>query len=434
MLREMLRSADASGRRLGEDAWRLLLGLAKGGGYEVFSPSYRYLVSNLVLIGGLSREEAQLLDPWQGEVSKIVREPLREEMKGHQMALVPPPPMVGPSSRSRPFLLGVHEVTNEEYRRFVASEPRAGDDDCTVKGEEWSVGRVTVAGSGDEESRSENHRLTNEYHLFFWLPTGRSSSNRESVSVATSFVPPTSIRDHPVTYVSWFAAAAFCDWLSLGDEFGRRYKTELFAALDWKGKASVSEDPEAGAAGYRLPTRSEWVWAAKGGHEDLQRPWEAFPYYLAERGAGDGSHIPSGVIDNVAWTKYARYQQVMKAVILGAGKQAREVLYDEPNDYGVSGLVGNVREWVHDTGNDEGAETERLILGATGFLGEETFDFEYKTSLYPRNTNPDVGFRVARSLRPSDVKVLQQRETEIASLAEKPQATLGSCAAPDTPK
>jgi hypothetical protein len=111
----------------------------------------------------------------------------------------------------------------------------------------------------------------------------------------------------------------------------------------------------------------------------------------------------------------------MKAVFLGAGKQAREVLYDEPNDYGVSGLVGNVREWCHDTANAEGAKAERFILGATGFLGENTFNFEYKTSLYLRNTNPDVGFRIARSLAPSDINVLRRREAEIAALGARPQ-------------
>lgn len=422
MLGEMLRSAGVGERRFGEEAWQLLVGLAESGGYQVFSPSYRYLVSNLLQIGGLSQAQAKLLDPWRGRISKIVRGPLREEMKGHEMALIPPPPMPNSPTNSKPFLLGVHEVTNHEYRRFVASEPRANDSHCTVRGFEWSVRRVTIAGSGDEKSRSENHRLTNEYHLFFWLPTERSSTNLDSASGnaggRTSYLPPDAIRNHPVTYISWFAAAAFCDWLSLGDGFDRRYKAELHDALESEG--SVSHEPDAENIGYGLPTRSQWVWAAKGGHEDLQRPWEAFPYYLEERGAPGGSKSPPGVIDHAAWKRYARYQQVMRAVLLGAGKQAREVLYDEPNDYGVSGLVGNVREWCQDSANGEGVETERLILGATGFLGEETFDFEYKTSLYPRNTNPDVGFRVARSLRLSDIKALRRREIEIASLEAEP--------------
>lgn len=418
MLSEMLRSAGVGERRFGVEARRFVVGLAQGGGYQVFSPSYRYLVSNLLQLGGFSRDEAQLLDPWRDEVSNIVRCPLRKEMKDHKMALIPPPPMANSASKSEPFLLGVHEVTNDEYRRFVGSEPDPSDDDCTVQGPEWSVRRVTVAGSGDEKSRSDNHRLTNEYHLFFWLPTGRSSGNLNSASgnggERTVYLPPAAIRAHPVTHVSWFAAAAFCDWLSLGEGFDRRYKAELHDALGWK--ASGSDDSKAEATGYGLPTRSQWIWAAKGGHEDLQRPWEAFPYYMAERGAGGGSQKPPRVVNDAAWARYVRYQEVMRAVLLGTGKQAREVLYDEPNDYGVSGLVGNVREWCQDTKNGEAEKTERLILGATGFLGEDTFDFEYKTSLYPRNTNPDVGLRVARSLRPSDIKVLRRREIEIATL------------------
>jgi len=420
MLSEMLRSTGNSERSFGMEAWSFLVGLAKGGGYQVFSPSYRYLVSNLRQIGGLSQEEAELLDPWQGEVVKIVRGPLRKEMKGHQMALVPPPTTANSESQSKPFLLGVHEVTNEEYCRFVEGTPGLSENDCTVKGPEWSVGRVTVAGSGNEKGRSVNHRLTNEYHLFFWLPTGRFSSNPGSASGneggSTLYVPPVSILEHPVTYVSWFAAAAFCDWLSLGERFGRCYERELFDALEWGDNVSVSADPKAETTGYRLPTRSEWVWAAKGGHEDLQRPWEAFPYYLGKNNSWGGGERPPNVVNDTAWSRYARCQQVMRSVLLGAGKQAREVLYDEPNDYGVSGLVGNVREWCQDTIGRGGVETERLILGATGFLGEETFDFEYKTSLYPRNTNPDVGFRVARSLSADEVRRLAGRQEAVAEL------------------
>ena len=78
--------------------------------------------------------------------------------------------------------------------------------------------------------------------------------------------------------------------------------------------------------------------------------------------------------------------------------------------------MGNVREWCQDIANSGERETERMILGATGFLGEETFDFKYSTALYLRNTNPDVGFRIARSLQPAEVSQLRRREKEIASL------------------
>ena len=415
MLSEKLSAAGEDiSRRFGKEAWQLLVGLANKGAYQVFSPSYRHLVSNLSLIGGLSPDEAQLLNPWQGDISEIVRGPLHEAIAGHEMTLIPPPPL---GLLSSPFLLGVHEITNDEYRQFIESEPLPKQNDSTVTGAEWSVERVTVAGSGNEESRSPNHLLTNEYHLFFWLPLAGSSSNRDSPAGRrgnSTYLPPAAKRDHPVTYVSWYAAAAFCDWLSLGDGLTRHYKTTMQQELGLKSPDSVERKLD--ATGYRLPTRSEWVWAAKGGHEAMQQPWQAYPYYLTEANDTSGYQKHADNEDNAELTKYRRYQDIMKVVLLGMEKQVREVLYDEPNDYGVCGLMGNVREWCHDSAKEE---IERIISGATGSLGEETFNFKYKTSLYPRNTNPDVGFRIARSLRPGDIDVLQRREIEIASLAAK---------------
>jgi formylglycine-generating enzyme required for sulfatase activity len=97
---------------------------------------------------------------------------------------------------------------------------------------------------------------------------------------------------------------------------------------------------------------------------------------------------------------------------------------DEPNDFGISGLMGNVREWCQDTPEGATSAIERLVVGATGFLGEDTFDFDYKTPLYPRNTNPDVGFRIARSLSADDCDALDARQNELKQLPP---------AAPDEP-
>jgi formylglycine-generating enzyme required for sulfatase activity len=104
-------------------------------------------------------------------------------------------------------------------------------------------------------------------------------------------------------------------------------------------------------------------------------------------------------------------------------KQSGNVIHDEPNDFGVAGLIGNVREWCDSAPNEhidvnKSELMQRLILGATGYLGESTFNFEYGTPLYPRNTNPDVGFRISRTLGSDEVEILRKREAAIAALAK----------------
>jgi formylglycine-generating enzyme required for sulfatase activity len=101
-------------------------------------------------------------------------------------------------------------------------------------------------------------------------------------------------------------------------------------------------------------------------------------------------------------------------------KQSGDVLHDEPNDFGIAGQIGKVREWCDSSptrseGDSNSEPAQRLVLGAAGNLDESTFNFEYETPLYPRNTNPDVGFRVARTLGPEEVAILREREAAIAA-------------------
>ena len=108
------------------------------------------------------------------------------------------------------------------------------------------------------------------------------------------FLVKNGFEKHPVTYVSWGGAQAFCTWL-----------TKI--ANDWRAKEGRILLPN-----YRLPTEAEWEYIAKVGHNEKHN------------------------IDKVAWHKE------------NTSAQIQPVKKRKKNKFGVYDLQGNAEEWCLD--------------------------------------------------------------------------------------
>ncbi len=146
--------------------------------------------------------------------------------------------------------------------------------------------------------------------------------------------------NYPLVGVNWKQAQAFCIWRT------QLLNNYLAGRGEWEANR------------FRLPTESEWEWAARGGLDLSPYPWGG-PYIRNSNGCFLGNYKPlrgnytdDGGLHTVVVAHYA------------------------PNDYGLYDMAGNVAEW---TNNSYDASTYN-------FAHDLNMDYQYDAKL----TDPDV--------------------------------------------
>ena len=122
--------------------------------------------------------------------------------------------------------------------------------------------------------------------------------------------------NYPVVGVSWRQAKAFCVWRS-------NMLNQYLESIDY----STLND-------FRLPTESEWEFAARGGIASQSYPWGG-PYV----------RNPNGCF-------LANYEPLRGAYDDDGGVKTLMVGHYAPNDYGLYDMAGNVSEWCLDAYNE----------------------------------------------------------------------------------
>jgi len=153
--------------------------------------------------------------------------------------------------------------------------------------------------------------------------------------------------DHPVIFVSWYGAQAFCNWLQ--EKTGKN---------------------------YQLPTEAQWEFAARGGNKSR-------------------SYIYAGHdnLDVVGW-----YYD-------NSGGGTHQVGQKRPNELGIYDMSGNVYEWCQDwygnysssaqrnpTGPSSGSS--RVSRGGSWHYGGVNCRVPNRISIYPERSSFFLGFRV----------------------------------------
>jgi formylglycine-generating enzyme required for sulfatase activity len=207
------------------------------------------------------------------------------------------------------FYLDETDVTNAAFAEFVSAVPAWARD---------------VVPEGDQNGR----------YLAHWGDDGRSDASQA---------------DHPVTFVTWYAAASYCAW-----------------------------------AGKRLPTEAEWEYASGAAIDDRQYPWGDDPPTAALV-----NWSGSGIDGTVPVASYP------------------------PNPPGLYDMSGNVWKFLADAWSDSYAaapgsalgvdeavaardRTRRVVRGGSSGANAANLRVRYRDSHRPWDAREMVGFRCAR--------------------------------------
>ena len=217
------------------------------------------------------------------------------------------------------FYMASTEITNGQYRAFLK--------DLKAQGLEADVQRFQVQEQAWEEIDGYNEPLAKNY-----------------------FKHP-SYDEYPVVNVTYEAAQRYCEWLE--DKYNA-----LLEGIQVK---------------VRLPQKSEWIYAAKGGREIAPFPWGGFYVknakgcYLANFNPEEG-YAEDGGFYTVKADAYF------------------------PNDYGLYNMSGNVAEMTSENG---------IAMGGS-WMTEDYNQIRTDSEASYNKAQPSIGFRPVLSVSSSE--------------------------------
>jgi formylglycine-generating enzyme required for sulfatase activity len=226
-----------------------------------------------------------------------------------------------------------YPVTNKRYRRYIRYlEGKEGELLEILPRERFDKRMIESSSPGKDFGKHLSRDVEG------WVDKLRSAQDTEKRFNGD---------DQPVVGVSWFAARAYCLWLSALEQAGRETKSDGDGLL------------------YRLPTEIEWEWAAGGG--ERRYPW--------------GDKRP-----DVKLANYARNEGATTPV----GRYP-----DGATPRGLMDMAGNVWEWM-DNWYDEDTKRARCLRGGSWLHYEYALRCSYRADA-PDDRPVSVGFRVVRS-------------------------------------
>jgi formylglycine-generating enzyme len=206
--------------------------------------------------------------------------------------------------------------------------------------------------------------------------------------------------NRPVTYVSWFDAARFCNWLENGQPTGaQNASTTEQGTYTLNGAMSGLTFAKTPGAVYGLPNENEWYKAAyyqpaaEGGPASgyWRYPTRSNTQPNSRNGSATDPNSANYYYDDGLANGYNGGYAVNNSTTLPTGNALTDVGAFSLADsfYGTFDQGGNVWEW-----NDAVISTSRGLRGGSWFSGETDLATSARFSSTPSSERNIVGFRI----------------------------------------
>jgi formylglycine-generating enzyme required for sulfatase activity len=185
--------------------------------------------------------------------------------------------------------------------------------------------------------------------------------------------------DCPQTFVSWYDATAYCNWLSAKAGIPQEQWCYVPNQEGQYAAGMKVADDIIARSGYRLPTEAEWEYACRAGTTTA--------HYFGR--------------DDSQLVKYAVFDAVSSGKPKSVGQR-------KPNDYGLFDMHGNAAEWCHDryraqptTGMVDAfspisGREPRVVRGGSFQDGSNRTRSAARSQRLPGQRDATLGFRIAR--------------------------------------
>ncbi|MBC8218803.1 MAG: formylglycine-generating enzyme family protein [Planctomycetes bacterium] len=265
------------------------------------------------------------------------------------------------------FFMSRFEITNQQYRDYLNSAHDAFD----IKVD----GGIVYASSDGNNSylycNTHSYDANSQIDYSGGVFSVRTKGGRD-------------MSNDPMVLVSWYGAAACCNWRSQQEGKEQCYNLSTWAC-DFSKK------------GYRLPTEAEWEYAARGGLSGRRFPWgDTISHSQASY------HSSSNCSYDISPTRgyHPTWNDGIKPYTSPVGSFS-------PNGYGLYDMAGNVWEWCNDWwdqayyasspgANPQGpvSGTRRVLRGGGWGNGAVNSRVACRHNTHPYNRFFRTGFRV----------------------------------------
>ncbi|MHC4084738.1 MAG: formylglycine-generating enzyme family protein [Planctomycetota bacterium] len=274
------------------------------------------------------------------------------------------------------FFMSKFEITNRQYCDYLNSAILAGE--IKVVGgivygfnDTGNIYPYCNTHSFDVDSQIDYNEVSETFSV-------RTKSGRD-------------MSGDPMVEVSWYGAAAYCNWRSQQEGYQECYNLSTWDC-DFSKKC------------YRLPTEAEWEYAARGG--------EHSPYYRFPWGNTINHNHANYFADGSTYsydTSTCEYGCMHPDWFDGIYPYTSVVGSFSPNGYGLYDMTGNVWDWCNDWFYDYDASpadnpqgpasgTERILRGGSWGADADFCRVSLRIGVRPFGRWSDFGFRIVLDL------------------------------------